>query len=92
MNRRCHAGPSRCRPWANIYNGVLTVESIHGGHRHTNAVSLTVLMRLLKGSIFATTEEELTGFLNAMHLPLIRAVPHEGNLVVARGGPHASNV
>lgn len=73
MSLRCHREDCS-RPWAHIYNGSFTVESVHGGHRHTNAISLDILLKLLKGSSHFTSEVELTTFLTAMQLPLIQPV------------------
>lgn len=40
----------RCRhcanPYMHIYNGVVTVDSRHGGHIHTNSISLSLLLQL----------------------------------------------
>ncbi len=76
MSLRCHRDDCS-RPWAHIYNGVFTVESVHGGHRHTNAISLDTLLKLLKGSSVVTSDADLTSFLSAMHLPLVQAVQIE---------------
>ena len=76
LSLRCHRDDCS-RPWAHIYNGVLTVESVHAGHRHTNAVSLSTLLLLLKGSAMAKSDEELGRLLGFMQLPLIQAVPVE---------------
>ncbi len=70
---RCHM--EECsRPWAHIYNGVLTVESVHGGNRHTNAVSLDVLLKLLRGSAVLKSETEIARLLDALQLPMVTPV------------------
>lgn len=74
LSLRCHRDDCS-RPWAHIYNGVLTVESIHAGHRHTNAVSLDTLLKVLKGSASSPNDEMLAQFMEAMNLPLMRLVP-----------------
>ena len=73
ISLRCHRDDCN-RPWASIYNGVLTVESVHGGSRHTNAVSLEVLLKLLRGSVVARTEDEMIRLLNALQIPMVEPV------------------
>ena len=70
LSLRCHHSDCN-RPWAQIYNGVLSVESMHRGIRHTNAVSLELLMKMLKGSHTASTDAELIRLLEALQIPIV---------------------
>jgi hypothetical protein len=72
--------PLRCykddcqRPWAHICNGAFLVESVHGGHRHTNAIALDVLLKLLQGSRMYKSKAEIVALLQALHLPIVEPV------------------
>lgn len=34
-------------PWATIQNGCVVVQSVHSGHKHINAISITELLTML---------------------------------------------
>lgn len=70
---RCHRDDCN-RPWAHISNGVLLVESVHGGHRHSNAVSLDTLLKLLQGSRMYKSEADIIKLLHALNLPVVHPV------------------
>lgn len=68
---RVHSLQLKCmcsRPWATIYNGVLSMESRHGGEFHTNAVALAMLFPLMELS--ADVDFSTPAYANLILLPV----------------------
>ena len=81
---RCHERTCS-RPWGHIYNGVLSVESRHGGEVHSNSIALATLLKLLQNSRYALAPDEMRQMLEELELPTVTAVDETAQSALGYG-------